>query len=53
LPLKGLLCIGTTAPLMAIFGVYMAWRKRTILAATSAVVLACYIPFVFYWNLYL
>jgi CubicO group peptidase (beta-lactamase class C family) len=51
LPLEGLLCIGTAVPLLAVSGIYLAWRNRTILAFTAAVVLACYIPFVFYWNL--
>jgi CubicO group peptidase (beta-lactamase class C family) len=51
LPLKALLWIGTAVPLMAVSGIYLAWRDRTILAVTAAVVLACYVPFVFYWNL--
>jgi hypothetical protein len=51
LPLKGLLWIGTALPLMAVASIYVAWRNRTILAVASAVVLVCYVPFVFYWNL--
>jgi hypothetical protein len=51
LPLKALLWIGTAVPLMAVSGIYLAWHNRTILAVTAAVVLACYVPFVFYWNL--
>ena len=51
LPLKSLLWIGTAMPLMAVSGIYLAWHHRTILAVTAAVVLACYVPFVFYWNL--
>ena len=51
LPLKALLWIGTVVPLMAVSGIYLAWRDRTILAVTATVVLACYVPFVFYWNL--
>jgi hypothetical protein len=38
-------------PLMAVSGIYVAWRNRTNLAVAAAVVLACYVPFVFYWNL--
>jgi hypothetical protein len=51
LPLKGLLWIGTVVPLMAVSGIYVAWRNRTNLAVAAAVVLACYVPFIFYWNL--
>jgi hypothetical protein len=51
LPLKGILSIGTAMPLLALAAIYVAWRNRTILAAATAVVLACYVPFVFYWNL--
>jgi len=51
LPLKGLLWIGTAVPLMAVSGIYVAWRNRTNLAVAAALVLACYVPFVFYWNL--
>jgi len=51
LPLKGIPSIGTAMPLLALAAVYVAWRNRTILAVATAVVLACYVPFVFYWNL--
>jgi hypothetical protein len=51
LPLKGILSIGTAMPLLALAAVYVAWRSRTLLAVAIAVVLACYVPFVFYWNL--
>jgi len=34
----------------AVSGIYLAWHDRTVLAVTSAVALACYVPFVFYWN---
>jgi len=51
LPLKGILWIGTAMPLLALAAIYPAWRKRTILAVATAAVLACYVPFVFYWNL--
>lgn len=51
LPLKGILSIGTAMPLLALAAVYVAWRNGTILAVVIAVVLACYVPFVFYWNL--
>jgi len=43
---KGLLWIGTAVPLMAVSGIYVAWRNRTNLAVAAAVVLACYVPFV-------
>jgi CubicO group peptidase (beta-lactamase class C family) len=52
LALKSLLWIGTVAPLLAIAGIYLAWRNETALAIASAVVLICYVPFVFYWNLH-
>ena len=51
-PLKGILWIGTVVPLMAVSAVYVAWRRRDVLAIGAAVVLACYIPFVLYWNLH-
>ncbi len=51
LPLKGILWIGTAMPLLALAAIYPAWRNRTILAVATAAVLACYVPFVFYWNL--
>ncbi len=51
LPLKGILSIGTAMPLLALAAIYNAWRNRTILAVATAIVLACYVPFVFYWNL--
>jgi len=51
LPLKAILWIGTAAPLLAIAGIYLAWRHKTVLAIFAAVVLTCYVPFVFYWNL--
>jgi hypothetical protein len=38
-------------PLLALAAIYLAWRNRTILAVATAVVLACYVPFVFYWDL--
>jgi hypothetical protein len=50
--LKGILWIGTAAPLMAVSAIYIAWRRRDVLTIGAAVVLACYIPFVFYWNLH-
>jgi hypothetical protein len=50
--LKGLLWIGTAMPLMAVSAIYSAWRRRTPLAIGAGVVLAFYIPFVFYWNLH-
>jgi CubicO group peptidase (beta-lactamase class C family) len=49
--LKGILSIGTAMPLLALAAIYVAWRNRTILAVATAAVLACYVPFVFYWNL--
>ena len=52
LALKAVLCIGTVVPLMAASAIYSAWRNRTFLTVTSAVVMACYIPFVLYWKLY-
>ena len=52
LPLKAVLWIGTAAPLLAIAGIYLAWRHKTPLAIAAAVVLTCYVPFVFYWNLH-
>jgi len=51
LPLKGILCIGTATPLLALAAIYLAWRNRTILSVASAAALAFYVPFVFYWNL--
>src|SRR6267154_1381525 len=51
LPLKVILWIWTAMPLLALAAIYPAWRKRTILAVATAAVLACYVPFVFYWNL--
>lgn len=50
--LKGLLWIGTAVPLMAIFAIYIAWRRKTVLTIGAGLVLVCYIPFVFYWNLH-
>lgn len=50
--LKGVLWIGTAVPLIALFAIYIACRKRTALAIGAGVVLACYIPFVIYWNLH-
>jgi Beta-lactamase len=52
LPLKAILWIGTAAPLLAIAGIYLAWRHKNPLAIAAAVVLTCYVPFVFYWNLH-
>jgi CubicO group peptidase (beta-lactamase class C family) len=52
LPLKAVLWIGTAAPLLAIAGIYLAWRHKTPLAIAAAIVLTCYVPFVFYWNLH-
>jgi CubicO group peptidase (beta-lactamase class C family) len=52
LPLKAVLGIGTAAPLLAIAGIYLAWRHKTPLEIAAAVVLTCYVPFVFYWNLH-
>jgi hypothetical protein len=50
--LKGVLWIGTAVPLIALFAIYIAWRKRTALAVGAGMVLASYIPFVIYWNLH-
>jgi hypothetical protein len=38
--------------LIALFAIYVAWRKRTALTIGAGVVLAFYIPFVIYWNLH-
>jgi len=51
-PLKGILWIGTLVPLMAVSAIYIAWRRSDVLAIGAAVVFACYIPFVLYWNLH-
>lgn len=50
-PLKGFLWIGTMVPLMAVCAIYIALRRRSALAIGAGMVLVCYIPFVFYWNL--
>ena len=50
--LRGLLWTGTAMPLTAATAIFIAWRRRTVLAVVAAVVLASYIPFVFYWNLH-
>jgi CubicO group peptidase (beta-lactamase class C family) len=49
--LKGILWIGTATPTLAAVSLYAVWRSRTALSITAAILLACYIPFVFYWNL--
>jgi len=51
-PLKGILWLGTLVPLMAVSAIYIAWRRGDVLAIGAAVMLACYVPFVFYWNLH-
>ena len=51
-PLKGILWIGALVPLMAVSAIYIAWRRRDGFPVAAAVLLACYIPFVFYWNLH-
>jgi CubicO group peptidase (beta-lactamase class C family) len=51
-PLKGILWIGTAVPVMAVSAIYIASRRRDVLAIAAAVLLACYIPFVLYWNLH-
>lgn len=51
LALKSILSIGTILPLMVVLGIYSAWRNVTKFHIACAVALACYIPFVWYWNL--
>jgi len=52
LPLSTVLWIGTAAPLLAIAGIFCAWRSKSVLAIAAAAALTCYVPFVFYWNLH-
>ena len=51
-PLELILWVGTAVPLMAVSAIYLAWRRRDVFAIGTAFALACYIPFVFYWNLH-